>query len=503
MKRLIILLLLFVFLWGNNSAAYAVPTDFNGGVNNEFAYEEWVFVSGQAIKFVGSFTITEKERNNQKTISYKFQLTPDDKSISAKLDRNTTFSIDYSPRTDKGQTISHTKLDSYKETINIDGVRYELDDYQFNKSDAIDNQPASDFSLGTFEGRKYYTINRNQGHLIVTVSGGEAGYDNFWGSTHTQIINYFYDSARTILAGGDNNETENANWTGTVRVNVTDSVVKSLRYDDNTPVLSSFAGAHMRVTNQETSSILIYDMPRIDADGYPHPSRRDQYTVTLAKQMVPIIDKLIIPKFRDLGGHWAEDHVNKLYSLDVFAENSAFFVPDIPITRLEFIRAVVKACDIRPSAPATRSRVSARRAPPEVSPFNDFEAGNPDYVYVKSALEKGIASGVSDSTFSPGSNLTRVQAVTILIRALGYDSVAPTPGYFTTFFDNDQIPGWGIDGVYMAQRIGLISGDFNNRFNPNQPMTKAEAAAMLVRFLEFLHIDLQKDYRENIVLFNT
>jgi len=33
-------------------------------------------------------------------------------------------------------------------------------------------------------------------------------------------------------------------------------------------------------------------------------------------------------------------------------------------------------------------------------------------------------------------------------------------------------------------------------------MTRAEASAMLVRFLEFLERDLQRDYRENIILFN-
>lgn len=503
MKRVWILWLVITLLMSNPLAAYAMPTDFNGGVNDEYEYEEWVFVSGKALKFVGDITITEKDKNTQKTLSYKFQLKPEDKSISGKLDRKVSYTINYNSYNDKGQTIADMQVDNYKETITIDGVKYDLDDYQFNKSDVIDNRPASDFSLGTFEARKYYTINKNQGKLTVSVSGGEVGYDNFWGHTQTQIVDYYFDCARTVPAGGGD-EDRDGSWQGTVRVNISDSVAKSLRYADNTPVYSSFAGAHMRVTNQEMASIYECDLPRMDEEGIPHEYRREQNTVSLNKQMVPFIEKLIIPKFRDLGGHWAEDYINQLYSLDVFTENSSFFAPDIPMSRMDFIKAVVKACDIRPTSTPTKTRSSARtKTPAEVSPYYDLEASDPDYAYAKAAFEKGIAAGTSDKAFSPEGNLTRVQAVTILIRALGFENIAPTPGYYTTFYDNDQIPGWGIDSVFMAQRIGLITGDSNNRFQPNQAMSKAEAAAMLVRFLEFLHDDLQKDYRENIVLFRS
>ncbi|MDR1616202.1 MAG: S-layer homology domain-containing protein [Syntrophomonadaceae bacterium] len=503
MKRIFMIFLALILTGSFSSAAYALPTDFNGGVNNEYEYEEIVFVSGEAIKFTGEVSVSEKDKDDQKTISYKFQLTPEDKSISGKLDRKISYTINYNKRTDKGQTIAETAMDSYKETINIDGVRYELEDYRFNKSDVIDNRPASDFSSGTFEGRKYYTINRNQGKLTITVSGGEVGYDNFWGHTQTQIIDYYLDSTRTIEAEDDEEQDRENSWQGMVRAYVSDSTAKSLRYEDNAAVYSSFAGAHMRVTNEEMASIYEYDLPRIDEEGIPENNRRDVYSVNLNKQMVPKIEKLIIPKFRDLGGHWAEDYINQLYSLDVFSENSAFFAPDIPMSRIDFIEAVVKACDIRPSNQANTKPSTRRKEAPEVSPYYDLDASNPAYAYIKAAVEKGIASGVSDTYFAPDDNLTRVQAVTILIRALGFENVAPTPGYQTSFYDNDQIPSWGIDSVYMGQRIGLVGGDTFNRLNPNQALTKAEAAVMLVRFLNFLQEDLQKDYRDNIVLFRS
>ncbi len=500
MKKGAILVLILCFTLCTNSLALAVPPDFNGGVNNEYEYVELVFVTGQALRFIGEITVTEKDKDDSKTISYKFQLTPEDKSIKGKLDRKITYEIDYDRRSDKGQTIAATKMTSYKETITMDKDKYELEDYQFSKSDVIDNRPASNFSSGTLEGRKYYTINKNQGKLIVDVSGGEVGYDNFWGNTSTQIIEYYYECDRTIPAEGDE-ESEEVAWQGTVKASVSDSTTKSLRYADNTPVFTSFAGAHMRVTRQELSSIYEYDMPRMN-DGIPSSTRRDQNTVSLSRQMVPRIEKLIIPKFRDLGGHWAEDNINQLYSLEVFSGSSNFFAPEVPMSRIDFIRAVVKACDIRPTVSAAKTRVSSKKAPPEVSPYVDLMVGSDDYDYAKAAFQKKIAAGVSENVFAPNDNLTRAQAITILVRALGFENIAPTPGFRTSFVDDREIPIWGVDGIYMAQKMGLISGDHFNRVNPNQSMTKAEASAMLVKFLGFLQNDLQKDYRENIVLYN-
>ncbi|HEX3010538.1 MAG TPA: S-layer homology domain-containing protein, partial [Syntrophomonadaceae bacterium] len=58
------------------------------------------------------------------------------------------------------------------------------------------------------------------------------------------------------------------------------------------------------------------------------------------------------------------------------------------------------------------------------------------------------------------------------------------------------------DSIYVASEIGLVQGDNSNCVNPNKVMTRAEASALLVKFLNFLEVDLQKDYRENIVLYN-
>jgi len=210
-----------------------------------------------------------------------------------------------------------------------------------------------------------------------------------------------------------------------------------------------------------------------------------------------------VPKFRDVLGHWAEEYITKLYSLDVFDESQTFFAPEAPMTRAEFTKGVIRACDIRTFMDESQSKNTRRRKePPEQSPFKDVSVTDQNYQYIKQGLEKNIITGVSKDMFMPNASLTRAEAVTILMRALGFASKAPNPGYYTSFADDDRIPSWAKDSVYVAREIGIVQGDSYNRFNPDKVMTRAEASAMLVRFLEFLEKDLQRDFRENIILFN-
>jgi len=344
----------------------AAPPEFSGGVHNEYEYEEVVFLTGEPVRFTGTMSVTERDKTDSKTVSYNCKLTSVDKSIQGKLDRRVSYVTEYDTRSDKGQTIGQVSVSSYRETIDINGDRFELMDYQFSKSDVIDNRPASDFYSGNIKGRKVYTINRTEGEAIVDITGGSVGYENFWGATETQIIDFVFDVDHETEVEGD---TESISWQGSVRSQVSDSMTKNLVYSGNEANFSSFNGGYIRTTNSGVVSKYEYDLPYIDEDGV-NSRRRQRGTISLSKEMVPKIERLIVPKFRDLGGHWAESHINKLYSLDVFDEVSTFFVPDVPMTREEFTRAVIRASDIRPAS-EPQKRTSARNREPEISPFGD------------------------------------------------------------------------------------------------------------------------------------
>lgn len=491
--------LIAIFMVLGASPAGAVPPDFAGGVANEYKYQEVVFLTGVPIQFSGTIKETEKVKGDLKTVTYNFTLTPDDKSINGKFSRKMSYEISSNKDSDVGQTLTETKVGNFKESITINGVKYDLKDLQFYKSDAIDNCPASDYYSGSIQARKTYVINKNQGEVIVDISGGDVGYNNFWGSTETQILDYNISVNRTIAAT-KTTKSQDENWQGTVRVTVSDSIDRTLQYAENLASLSSFNGSYTRVTRGEMASQYSYDMPIVEESAVNN-SDRNINTIKINMEKVPKVEKLLIPKFRDTGGHWAEDYICQLYSLGVFEGSTQFFAPDAPISRIDFVRALVRVCDIRANQAADKTKTS-KKAPAEVSPFSDVPTSSADYQYVKAAIDKGLTTGVSGSQFGPDLDVDRAQAISMLIMALGFEDKAPTPGFSTSFADEDQIPDWCLDSFYVAAEIGLISGDSTNRINPQKVMTRGEASAMLVRFLNILQSDLQKDYRENIVLFS-
>jgi hypothetical protein len=493
MKQIIAVITAAVLL-AFQAGVIAAPTEYSGGVNNEYKYEEYVFLSGEPVKFTGSYKVTETSNKDKKTTSYRFTLVAEGIDEGGKLDRQMTYTTIYTKRDDKGQTIAQSSMTKMRESISIGEDSYELEDYQFSKSDVIDNRPVSDFYTGNFVGRKYYTINDDEGEAIIDINGGNAGYENFWGSTDTQIINHTISVDR-------NTEDMNISWQGTVKIQVSDSTTKVLKYSDNEASYSSIEGGHMKVTGREMVSRYDYVLPKMN-EGVPDKKKTRSGSLELSESMLPKVERLIVPKFRDVGGHWAEEDINKLYSLDVFDDNSQFFAPNTPMTRVEFTKGVMRACDIRPSLDNKKTSASRRNKQTEQSPFVDVGTSDVDYKYIKDAVEKGIINGVSSEYFKPRNPLTRAEAVVILIRALGFENKAPTPGFATSFDDDRIIPGWAKDAIYVAKEIGLVRGDSGNNINPGKVLTRAEASALLTRFLEFLESDLQKDYRENIILYN-
>ena len=467
-KRTIVTTLLFIAFFLIVPKAEAKPLDFNGGVHNEYAYEEVFFLTGNPIKFTGKVTVTERESKNKITTTYQYTLT---NPLDYKLTRRVSYETNLNEHTDKGQTTSETKVKSYSEKVTIGkDLTYTLDDYQLSQSTIIDNRPASDFYSGNVVGRKMYKTNTDE-LVTVNFSGRNMGYENFWGSTETQLIDY---------------EIVSNKGQAFITSKVSDSKSKTLHYEPHDPSLSSFIGGHIVVTTSGMIGEYTYDIPYGSGNG----------TIGLSQDNVPIIQRLIVPKFRDVSGHWAQEDIEKLYSLGVFDEVTSFFSPNTPMNRYQFITGVLKGVDLRVLEEPKKQKT------PRKGIFKDLDPKAPDYLYIESAVRKGITYGVTQDLFMPDSPITRAQAVTTLVRALGMEGRAPSPGYKTSFVDDSQIQGWAKDSVYVAAELGLVYGDQNNYFNPNDLLTRAQSAAILVRFLNFLENDLKQNYRDDILFFN-
>ncbi|MDI6600998.1 MAG: S-layer homology domain-containing protein [Thermoanaerobacteraceae bacterium] len=495
LKKLIVAVVVFLMFF--SSAAYAQVPGIEGGLSDGYEYKEYIFITGEPILMNGTLNITSSSRGGNIRTTYHYTLANAGKN--ATLSRSYTITTAVEANSEKHQTIETSTLDrNYRETIKIGNDSFNLDDYALSMSRVIDNKPAVDYFAGNWTGRKVYTINRNQGRVIVDIEGKTTGYDHYWGSTETldigQAISY------TKSGTGDTDEVE---WKGNFHEYLSYTREKTLDYIINDPTWISFKGGYLLQEKREGTVVIDYNLPMLKetANGYVVDNKKrntDSISFTMNEPVSQ--ERMLIPEYRDTAGHWAEKEIGRLASLNVFARDTIYFYPNIPMTRADFVMAVSKATDMLPvSSDTTRTTRTTRNQTQEVSPFDDVPTDSIYYPYIKNVFEKGLIDGLSPRRFGPDEYLTRAQAVTILVRAAGLEGLAPNYGYATGFADDSKIPLWAKDSIYVASQMGILKGDSRGRVNPDDRLTRAEAAALLNRFIDYLKEDFQKDYKDGII----
>ena len=123
--------------------------------------------------------------------------------------------------------------------------------------------------------------------------------------------------------------------------------------------------------------------------------------------------------------------------------------------------------------------------------FTDVKADAYYAPYVNWAAQTGIVTGVTATTFAPDTNINREQMAVIMAnyaKKLGYD--LPLTLKAVTFADNANISSWAKDAVRAMQQAGILAGKNGNKFDPKGTATRAEVATVLRRFVEIV-IDSQ------------
>jgi hypothetical protein len=185
-----------------------------------------------------------------------------------------------------------------------------------------------------------------------------------------------------------------------------------------------------------------------------------------------------------------------MVSMDIVSvQNSNYFMPRSFMSRGEFAKAIVKACDISLEDAAKKKLKSY------LPSFVDVEKNHPYYDYIEVASKMGVMAGVSDTRFSPDEYLTKAQAAAIIVRAMGLEEASDASSTKTAFRDDSSVAAWAKKPVNVAHRMGIISANNYNEIEPNRLLTRAESAVMLNKFIRYLQFDIRKEYREKIINF--
>ena len=138
------------------------------------------------------------------------------------------------------------------------------------------------------------------------------------------------------------------------------------------------------------------------------------------------------------------------------------FKPEKPITRAEIAVAVTKMTN----------RTNQVDAVKKVNKFTDLSGTNYDWArgYVNVLVDSGIIKGTSDTTFSPGKNITYSELMTFLIRTRA-GAASEVEGYGT----------WPNNYIEYATRYNL-TGDITIK-DWNAQATRGDMAKLMYRMM--------------------
>ncbi len=169
--------------------------------------------------------------------------------------------------------------------------------------------------------------------------------------------------------------------------------------------------------------------------------------------------------------HWAASSIQRCVELGLFqGETASRFGVGHRMTRGAF---AVVLCRFF----GWETTVLAESTFPDV-PADAWYAGA-----VEAACDHGAITRQSEN-FRPGEAITREELAVMLVRALGYGTIAglaqelPMP-----FRDVDTNAGY----IAVAYRLGLVSGTSDTTFSPERTATREQAAVMLMRLHDRLH----------------
>lgn len=205
------------------------------------------------------------------------------------------------------------------------------------------------------------------------------------------------------------------------------------------------------------------------------------------------IADFVSPVFPDIAGHWARAHIVRLESHALVGGYAGRFEPDRPMTRAEFLVLLDRVFHY--SAPADQAaprsgqsgnqttvteHVYGSREHENTPAFTDLPVNHWAYAQLRQAVELGIANGYDDGRFRPDGPVSRAEMAVLLNRVMGLE---PPAGQPVMPFADVPAGSWFAGAVATLHRHHLVGGVTATEFRPGKALTRAEAAAIVDRFL--------------------
>jgi len=178
--------------------------------------------------------------------------------------------------------------------------------------------------------------------------------------------------------------------------------------------------------------------------------------------------------FADIEGRsvMMQDAITRLASRGIMrGDEQGNFNPDDPISRAEFVAALVMAFDLLDIA--------------ATADFADITLADWYFAAVASAVNEGLAHGFPDNTFRGAADILKNQLTVMssntLVQQMGYIVPGNIEGILARYLDRTQLAYWSEEGIALATAYNVTIFRADGLFAPNSVMTRGDAAVVIYR----------------------
>lgn len=225
-------------------------------------------------------------------------------------------------------------------------------------------------------------------------------------------------------------------------------------------------------------------------------------TILLAGTMFMSTVAMAAVPFSDISGHWAEGYITKLAGNGIVdGVTDTTFVPDGAVTRAQYLKMIMETVGLKTVTPRRGECLDAN--------VSDWYAP-----YLQSALDSGLIPGamitgykesveyavdengvateskvVYQGAFNANIPITREEMAVLTEYIYQYTRTILTNDMVDTstvqkFADNGEISDWALVSVTRAVANGFMDSMDDNKFNPKNTATRAQAATVISRILD-------------------
>ncbi|MBW7475600.1 S-layer homology domain-containing protein [Paenibacillus oenotherae] len=181
------------------------------------------------------------------------------------------------------------------------------------------------------------------------------------------------------------------------------------------------------------------------------------------------------PQLTDIQGHWAAAEIEGMNRrMIVNGVDGSRFAPEAVITRAELAALLARALGLPGGG--------------EDAAFRDVSESSWYSGAIAAVKAYGIIDGFKDGTFGPNREVSRQEAIVMIIRALRLANAATAASSeeaqadLDVFADRNQIGVWASDAIRTAIAEGLVKG-YGDELRPRESLTRAETTVLIHRML--------------------